>query len=179
MNSVNRRVLFGTSVFSFFGLLGTIVLVDNWVVSLPLILTYAVLVYDTFFSVRYFSAITPVNDSVQNFFDLILIISYGLIALNLNNPLGFMASTSGMFLIATGKYIVLRQRIGGSTILSRKVHIDILGAVGYGLCTVPIFFGWIWQASWVLFIAYTMVNIQILWRNPLYPYTKPANQENT
>ena len=175
-NSVYRRTIIGVALFGLFGLFAVTMLIHDWTAALPLVLTYAVLVYDTFFSLRYFTAITPTMDRTQKLFDYALILSYGAIALNLNNPLGFMASMSVMFLIASGKYIFLRKKIGPSEIIFRKIRIDIFGAIGYGLCTVPIFFGWIWQASWALFIGYVLANVQILWHHPLYPYNRPDSK---
>lgn len=167
-----RRAIIGTVVFSLFGIFGSLYFVHDWVLSLPLILTYAALIYDTFFSVRYFSTITPADDTIQKIFDVLLIICYAVIALNIANPLRFMYAMAVMFIFATGKYFFLRRRIGISIILARKIHVDIIGAVAYSLVTIPIFLGLVWQASWLLLILYIIANIQILWRNPLYPFTR-------
>lgn len=171
---IQHRTVLSTTLLGVFGLAGIILFVRDWTVSLSLVLMYAALVYDTFFSIRYFSSVTSPADRVQQVFDLVLIICYAAIAWNFAHPLGFMYGLSIMFAVASLKYVVLRRRIGPSEILRRKINIDVIGVVAFSAATIPMLYGWIWQVSWALLLLYCIVNVQILWRNPLYPYSAPV-----
>lgn len=161
------RATIAVILFVIAGVIGGLTVGQDWATALPLIIIYAVLVIDTFFSIRFFAAITPTS-AAQNALDGLLAAMYILLALNFAQPTRFMFITATLFGVAVLKYVILYQRNHARTI-TRKIRIDVLGGVVFLLAAGALWFFPVPAVSWTLVGLNVVANIDVLWRHPLYP----------
>lgn len=154
----------------FFGVIALASLnsIDNWQKSWPLVVFYAVLILNTYFSVRTFASITPKENLGQHLIDLILAACLVLIALNFNSILNFIILTMLLFIVATLKYIYLTQLVGYSKLLYMKIRIDTLGILFCFLAVIGTMWGYGRQVSIIWLITFVLANVYVLWGNPHY-----------
>ena len=165
--SPSQKSLIACLLFIIFGLVGWFLSTSNTMHSLPLLLYYAVLVFNTFFSIRAFSAITPRN-SAQTAFDMVLVGIYCALAFSFASTVYFALFSALLFLVAVAKYVHLRKLIASSTLLERKIRIDVLGAL-LSVATLCIAVaGWPLGAAWILCIVFALASVYLLLINPMY-----------
>src|SRR3990167_5981304 len=100
-------------VASAFSLAGIISALFYSVVSpflLPHFIIYAVLVVNTYFSIRFWSALQP-QDSRQLLIDAVLVAAYLTLAFSMGEPTYFPLALAALFVLATFKYVLMRGRI--------------------------------------------------------------------
>jgi hypothetical protein len=168
MSYSKRRAIFATIIFSVAGILAWPLFVYDWHVSLPLAIFYALLVINTYPSVRLFSSIVPQDHGKHALADIILAISYLCVAASIGNPPQFAVCALVMFLIAAAKYTLMLYEIPHPHLIQRKVRIDLLGALMCAGILALMNFGWILSAAWMLAILFAAANIYVLRVNPLY-----------
>lgn len=131
-----ERAIAATIGFGAFGALTASTMVHNWSVAWPLVLFYAVLVADTYFSVRVFSNITPEGNSEQRTIDFIIVLTYLSLATQFEHPLGFALIATLLFLECIIKYKILANIAPKHrAFLRRKIILDWLGAL---FCTIAV-----------------------------------------
>lgn len=140
---------------------------DVSITSLFLLTYYAVLVLNTFFSIRTFSAITP-SHLLQTIFDATLLCGYVVLAFSFNSVLQFSIVSAVLFLVAIGKYIHLKHITAPSELLKRKVRMNALGALLSFSCAVLTLFSSSMVAASVLAVVFTAANVYVLYINPMY-----------
>jgi hypothetical protein len=146
--------------------------VQDWKNATPLIIFYAVIAINTFFSVRCFSSIIPPDNKLQWAIDICLLLSYILMALNMDNPLMFAFWAAILFSIAVLKYAALLSLTNYFTLLKYKVIIDSLGTLSCVLALGGIIFGYTLLAIWIWTIAFILANGFIFFIKPLYELPK-------
>lgn len=158
------------AVAVFFGLslLLAISSVTDWAKSWPLVLFYAVLLLNTYFSVRSFASITPKEHIGQQLIDFALVACMLLLLINLNSALNFIALTTLLFIIATLKYIFLSEIAGYSKLMYMKIRIDALGILFCFLTLLAALWGYPRQASIVWALIFVLANFYVLHWNPHY-----------
>lgn len=152
--------LAGTS--SFFGK-------QVWETPLGILLAviFALLVMHTFFSVRFFSALVK-SDSIQQVIDAILVALYLFLAFSMDDATTFFFVGFGLFSIATLKYIFLLKHVLYQKPLWRKIWIDLVGAVAWGMAFAGALLGFAGESAWALAIAFFLANAYLLLINPMY-----------
>ena len=166
MSSSTKKALFAVIFFASVGAFGWFQVADGYG-SLPLLAYYAVLLINTFFSIRTLSAITPTN-TVQTLFDVVLAALYCALALSFGSVLLFSGISASLFFIAIAKYVHLDRLIAKPKLLHRKIQINALGALlsllAFGMAT----FGPIDISAWTLCVVFSLANIYLLAINPMY-----------
>lgn len=162
-----RRAL---AVMAFFGLWGASAtfFISNWYKAWPLVFFYALLVLNTYFSVRTFASITPKEHLGQQCMDALLGVWLLLAPLSFNAPLYFVLITTALFIAATMKYIFLVPIVGFSRLLHMKIRIDTLGILLCSLALLGVLAGYAYYATAVWSFIFLVANIYVLWWEPHY-----------
>lgn len=162
-----RRAAAAAGVFSIIGLIALTSVVD-WNKSWLLILFYALLVLNTYFSVRCFSSIAPRWEIKQELIDAALAVLYVMMVLNFNFAFNFVAISTLLFMVAVIKYVLLAEIIGYSKLLRRKIFTNTLGILLCFLTLIGILWGYGSQALPIWVAAFALTNIYLLLLKPLY-----------
>lgn len=150
--------------------------VQDWKNATPLIIFYAVITINTLFSVRCFSSIIPPDNKLQWTMDICLLLSYILMALNLDNPLRFTVWAAVLFFIAVLKYAALLPLLTNYlTLLKYKIIIDSLGTLSCVLALGGVIFGYPLVTIWLWTVVFVIANIFIFFIKPLYKLPKIIN----
>src|SRR3989344_1693059 len=166
INPAAKSVL-ATSAFS---LAGVISVLFYSVVSpflLPHFIIYAILVLNTYFSIRFWSALQPA-DIRQTLIDGVLVLAYLVLAFSMGEPMYFAFAAFALFALATFKYVLMRGRTSYEAIVERKTGIDALGALACAVLTLGMFLGYPLEATWLFAIGFTLANVYLLFIRPMY-----------
>ncbi len=170
--SPQKKALLVTIVFGVAGILGTIFLVSDWIQSLPLVIFYAILTINTYFSIELFSGIVPPTDSFQKNLDALLFLCYLVLAWNLNSPLFFTLTTLILFIVAPTKYTALLYTLPYPKLLKRKILIDLCGTMLSALTLIGIFLGHARASVWIFCAIFALANFIFLVIKPMYRLDK-------
>jgi hypothetical protein len=140
---------------------------------LPHAIFLAVLLLNTFFSIRFFANIQP-NDRAQMLMDIALAIIYILLALTLGHPISFALSALALFILSPAKYALMLEVIPHTKLLKKKILINLLGAGACTLLLTSAFFEYPLFGAWAFATAFALANVYLLYVNPMYrlPDTK-------
>ena len=167
-----RRAWFAISGFAVWAL-AVAYTFDIYPYSVSITLFYALLLLNTFFSVRTFATVTPKEHPGQNMWDIVLGLLFMALPFVFSSPILFVFLTLLLFVTATLKYIFLIPVVGFSKLLFQKIRIDTLGIL---LC-VLVLGGIIMGFPDISLIAWTVMffiaNVYVIWYMPLY---RPENQ---
>lgn len=133
----------------------------------PQLLFYAVLVVNTFLSVRFYSKIQPENIS-QAIVDFVLVVTYLALALSLGRPVEFALAAFVLFAVAPVKYLLMRGLIPYDALLRRKILIDISGTVFCAAVFAGTVAGYPLESAWVLGVGFALANVYHLIIHPMY-----------
>ena len=153
-----------------FSLAGTISALFYSTVSpflLPHFIIYAVLVVNTYFSIRFWSALQP-QDSRQLLIDAVLVAAYLTLAFSMGEPTHFPLALAALFVLATFKYVLMRGRILYEAVVERKIRIDALGALACAVLIVGAFLGYAFEAAWLFALGFALANVYLLFIRPMY-----------
>lgn len=163
------RALLVLAVLIVCGGLSAWLMVTDWSISLPLVIGYAMLLFNTYFSIRYFSSRQAARDYRQWISDAALVIIYLLLAFSLDDAMYFVGLTALLFVVATLKYVELFGHAPVHTPLRRKIRVDSLGIVVTTVAALTM----LWSTydrivTWVMIIFFIIANLDVLWVRPLY-----------
>ena len=156
-----------TLIFSIAGLIGAWISDADWSVRLPTAMFYAVLVLNTFYSVRFFSLLPPLNRD-ERVIDGVLAIIYIVLAFSIGSVVLFSFVSMMLFAAATTKYILLLGIVERTDILRRKIAIDTLGLA---LCTATFagaILGYPLASAWLQAGIFVVANVYLLAIRPMY-----------
>ena len=156
-----------TIAFSLAGLISVLFYASVSPVLLPHVIFYAVLVVNTFFSVRFFSHIAPENKS-QFAIDTVLVILYLALASSMGYPFTFAFFALCLFIAASSKYPLLLLVISQTNVLKRKILIDLMGTAACAAVLGATVAGYPLEAAWAAAIGFTLGNVYFLLINPMY-----------
>jgi len=167
--SAERKAFAATVGFGLFGAITATLMVKNWGAAWPLVFFYAVLVFNTYFSVRAFSTIAPRRNPIQSFIDLTVVILYLGLATQFENPLNFTLLATILFLACLIKYTLLTGLVPHyRKFLRRKIFLDWLGVL---LCILAMI-GVAMHYSYVTTVAFALINaianVYLLFIKPFY-----------
>ena len=158
---------FATTAFSLAGIASVLFYSIVSPFLLPHFIIYAVLVVNTFFSIRFWGALQP-QDLRQLIVDAILVLAYLVFAFSIGEPLYFALAALGLFIAATIKYMLMRNRTPHGALVEHKIFLDALGAVACvallgGTLTV-----YALESAWLFAIGFTLANVYLLFIRPMY-----------
>lgn len=162
-----KRTTAVTIVFGIVAIISMNLIID-WTVSWPLVVFYATLLTNTYFSVRSFASITPREHLGQQLIDATLAACMFLMALSFNSVLNFTILATLLFIVATLKYVFLTQLAGYSKLLYMKIRIDALGILFCFLAVLGVLFGYGSQTSIIWSAVFVLANFYVLWWKPHY-----------
>lgn len=138
-----------------------------WEYVIPHTIFYATLTLNTFFSVRFFTPITP-ESSFHTGIDLALAGAYIALALSIGIPMAFAFFALLVFVLAPAKYAQLLGRTPHDKTMRKKILIDLLGTL---LCTAVLgltIAGLEYKAAWILAAMFLAANVYLLAMRPMY-----------
>lgn len=161
-----RREIVATTIFALAGVAGTLSSGHPWSARLPTALFYAVLVFNTYFSIRFFSRLPPAGRD-EAVIDGVLVILYVVLAFSIGSILAFSFVSTLLFAVAVLKYYLLLGVVDRRGIL-RKMAIDGLGVL---LCAVAFAGSWLGYplpSAWLQALLFGLANIYLLAVRPMY-----------
>ncbi len=167
MTNPTVKTWLATGAFSLAGVASLLFLAPVSMYLLPHVIFYAVLVLNTFFSVRFFSGIAPENRS-QMQIDTVLVILYFLLAASLGRPIAFTFLALCLFIAASSKYPLLLLVIPQTDVLKRKILIDLLGTGACAAWLGATLLGYPYEAAWAMAILFSLANVYLLAIKPMY-----------
>ncbi len=166
MNSTAKSWL----VTSAFALAGIIAVFFYSIVSpflLPHVIIYSILVINTFFSIRFWSAFQP-KDARQLLIDAVLVVTYFTLAFSIGEPVYFALAALLLFIAAPLKYILMRGRTSHEALVEHKILLDSLGTLACISLVVGLFLGYPLEVTWLFALGFTLANLYLLFIRPMY-----------
>ncbi len=167
MENPAAKAWMATAAFALFGIASALFFSLVTEFLLPHSIFYALLVLNTFFSVRFFSGIL-VPSSRQFVVDAALVILYAALAYSLGNPAGFPLAATALFGFASLKYIIELGSNPYTAVLKRKITIDLLGAAFCAAIFVGALFGYPLESAWAFATIFALANVYLLLIRPMY-----------
>jgi hypothetical protein len=161
------RAIVATVVFTIALIAAFLLVPQPWAARLPNAVFYAVLVLNTFYSVRYFDA-QPPQDRDERVIDTLLAVDYLALAAAIGAPLWFALLSALLFALSIGKYVLLLPVLDHPQPLHRKIRINSLGLA---VCLATALGVWLvdpLRSAWAQAILFAAANVYLLWINPLY-----------
>jgi glycosyltransferase involved in cell wall biosynthesis len=157
-------------VTAFFGALGICgIFFHGYGHASPLLVVfYAVIVINTYYSIALFSRLVPDNDRKQNIVDAVLVATYAVLAFSFASPLAFTLAVTALFAVATLKYVLLMNILDHPMLLRRKIVIDSLGILLGLLASLGVFFGYKEASLLLLASIFFIANVILLFIKPMY-----------
>ena len=161
--------MLATVAFTLFGAL-LLFTVDNFLYALPALILYAMLVINTYFSIRCFSSITPENDNMAKIVDIGLALLYLALALKFNDIRHFLVIALFLLELATVKYIML---LGISApkhrnLVQNKILLETLGVISCSIALTLALLGYTSFSIWFLALLLLNANIYLIILRPFY-----------
>ena len=161
-------------MFIVFGIFGTFLAWPNLEQAWPLVLFYALLIWNDYFSIKHYSKIVPPHKSSQMIIDGFLVILHFLLIFSFNDPRNFYLVTTILFILATLKYSYDLPIVENSARLYRKIKIDTMGALASAIATTGILFGYTWTATISWTIIFAIASVYVICVDSLYKDTLGA-----
>jgi hypothetical protein len=167
------RAIVAAAAFALAGLAGFLLAPHPWLFKLPHALFYAVLVLNTFFSIRFFDALPP-QDRDERAIDAVLTVLYLVLAATIGWLVPFAFVATLLFAAATLKYVLLLPVMERHDILAPKIFIDGLGlAMCVAMLIGSLLFDPLWTA-WTAAVAFALANVYLLAIRPMYADPRAA-----
>lgn len=163
-----KKALWAFFCFGGIGIAGWLLAVPDWRMSLPLGIFYAILVVNTYFSVRLFARITPRDNKTQILFDTVLTILFIGVAASMGDVILFTFINLLLFIAAVAKYAFLLGMIPHPRLLRRKILVELSGVAACTLAFGGAVLGYPLISAWTLTIAFLAANIFLFFVKPLY-----------
>ncbi len=168
MSNPTTRAWVVSIFFTAAGLLSFFVIAPDTRYVWPNALFYAVIVINTFYSVRLFARIAPSSFS-QTAVDGLLVLSYLGLAFSLGREWAFPFFALCIFVAAPIKYVLMLGVVPHSDLLRKKLLIDLSGTA---MCAIAllgaVFLEYPLTAAWSLAIFFSLANIYLLAIRPMY-----------
>ncbi|MDO8514399.1 MAG: hypothetical protein Q7S50_02530 [bacterium] len=164
--SLNKTVA-ATITFALAGLISLLFFAAVSVYLLPHSIFYAVLVLNTFFSIRFFSRLIAPSPR-QTAVDAILVVLYIILAYSLGNAFAFPLVATCLFLVATAKYVIELDSNPHVSVLKRKISLDLLGAALCAATLGGVLAGNPLASAWILAAVFAAANVYLLFIRPMY-----------
>jgi len=167
MKDPTTKAWLATGAFALAGAVSFFVVAPISPYLLPHLIFYAVLVVNTFFSIRFFPRIAPENAS-QVAIDAVLVFLYLALAASIGRPVQFAFFALCLFIAASTKYPLLLLVIPQTNVLKRKILIDLMGTAACAVVLGATILGYAFGAAWAAAIGFTLANVYLLLIRPMY-----------
>lgn len=134
--------------------------------SPPLFAYYAVLIINTFLSIRTFGALAR-GSIAQSVLDIVLIFMYVLLAFSIWSATLFAAVSAVLFFVSIIKYVHLQRHVSTALLLSRKIRLNTLAAL-LSCVAFGISLGFPQLAAWLLGAAFVLASIYLFLTDSMY-----------
>lgn len=161
------KSVLATTAFSLAGIVSALFYSVVSPFLLPHFIIYALLVFNTYFSIRFWSALQPA-DIRQTLIDGVLVLAYLALAFSMGEPTYFVFAAFALFALATFKYVLMRGRTPYEAIVERKTGIDALGALACAVLIAGVLLGFALEATWLFAIGFALANVYLLLVKPMY-----------
>ncbi|MBI5469938.1 hypothetical protein HY968_01260 [Candidatus Kaiserbacteria bacterium] len=160
------RAWIAVAAFSLAGVLDLYFLAPSSQVVAPQAIFYALLVGNTYFSIRFFAPLIVISWK-QITVDCVLVVLYIVLALSLGYSLLFPLVATMLFLLATVKYAIELSGSLHADVFGRKMRIDMLAAA---LCAASFFMAFAYPqvSAWTLTGIFSAANVYLLFMSPMY-----------
>ncbi|MBI4085883.1 MAG: hypothetical protein HY433_01405 [Candidatus Liptonbacteria bacterium] len=164
-----RKAMLATAGFAFFGTL-FLFTVDNFLYALPALVFYAMLVINTYYSIRCFSSIASENDKIAKVIDIGLAVLYLALASAFDDIQRFLTIALFLFELATLKYIMLLKASAPEykNLIRNKILLDALGVISCSLALTLALLGYSFYSIWFLAMLLLAANIRLILIKPFY-----------
>ena len=166
--SAQQRAALATAVFAIAGIAGSFAAVDTWRAAWPCILFYAMILWNDYHSIAYFSTVISSKKVSQVVIDAALVILNIALAGFFREPKIFSAIGALFFAVATLKYANELSMIDKPELLYRKIVVDIAGTIGFAFLLLANLFGQGNIAMPVEAVLFSIATIYLILINPLY-----------
>ena len=174
--NATRLAACATVGFTAAAVAGSLWTVRDWASSWPLLGFYALLVINTFFSIRCFSSIAPRQAAPQIVIDCALVALYFYLAFQFANVTRFLWVSVVLFLVAILRHAFMLHTPGYVKLLTRKLLLNLLAAAGCGAALVGVAVG-LPQSLVIWLGGFLLANIYILLVSKMYyPIADDARQ---
>ncbi len=144
-----------------------------WLAPGPLTVTaatalfYAVLLVNTYFSIRFFNGLPPEGRD-ERVVDGALVAIYVALGLTIGRALPFAFLTLMLFAVAIAKYQLMKPMGVRRDILDGKIAIDACGLLLCTLATAGVWLGYPEPSVWAQAIVFALANVYLLAIKPMY-----------
>jgi hypothetical protein len=166
VEAVDKEIL-ATALFGATGIAGLLLSDAEWPARAPTALFYAVLVVNTWFSIRFFSRLPPIDRDETTIDGLLTVLYIGL-AFAIGRNIPFIAIAAVLFFAAVSKYALLLRIMNLPRTLRRKMAIDALGGLLCLVALVAALRGYEVESAWALALVFLAANIFLLLVQPMY-----------
>lgn len=166
-----KRAQISIIIFAAFGIFGVLIWLNDLANAWPLILFYALLLWNDYYSIRHFSKIISPRRISQIIIDSILVLLHFAAVLFFGIPWNFALIMILLFIMAILKYSWELSAVKDSRALFRKIKIDTLGAFITAGALVGISFGFPWRSILVWTLIFAGASVYVILVNPLYKDT--------
>ncbi|MDZ4227337.1 MAG: hypothetical protein U1D26_02550 [Patescibacteria group bacterium] len=167
LHNPSVRAFSATGVFAIAGILGFLYAPSTHFVW-PDALFYAIILINTFFSIRFFTRITPPSRA-QNLIDAALVVSYLALAFSLGHEWAFIFFALVVFIMAPIKYVLMLGVVPMESLLKKKLLIDLAGTVMCAAALIgAVLLDYPLTSAWAMAIIFTLANIYLLAIRPMY-----------
>jgi hypothetical protein len=166
IGTIDKAVL-ATGFFTAAGIAGLFLSGASWEERAPTALVYAVLVVNTWFSVRFFSRLPPI-DRNELAIDGLLTVLYVALAFAIGRIIPFIAIATVLFFVAVGKYALLLPVLNLPRTLRRKMFIDALGGLLSLSALIGALLGYELKSAWAFALIFLVANGFLLLVQPMY-----------
>jgi NhaP-type Na+/H+ or K+/H+ antiporter len=162
------RAAWVTAGFVALGIFGAMRSRDHLGQAWPQIGSFCLLVWNDFYSIRYFSSFLDAKKPFQMAIDCFLFLAHVFLAFNFANPLYFQVGLALLFCEATLKYSNELNSIERPERLYRKIAVDTIGTIGCVVATLGMVFGYVRIAAIAWVVLFALVSVYVVHLKPLY-----------
>lgn len=158
-----------TLLFVAAGIVGAIMSPDAGAAAVAVAngLFYAVLVVNTYFSIRFFTSLPPEGRD-ERVVDGVLVVIYVILGLSIGRVVLFTFASLVLFAVAMLKYQLMKKMGVNRDILDRKIVIDTCGLLLCSLAFLGAWLGYPVEAAWTQAIVFALANVYLLAIRPMY-----------
>jgi hypothetical protein len=171
-----RRAILATMLFAAAGIVGSFAVIHQWRAAWPEIVIYALVVWNDYRSIAYFSTVIEPDKLGQVIIDWILVILNLGLACFLNKPIWFLATIAAFFSIATMKYASELSRVPRPELLFRKVVVDLTGTIAAIGLLAGVLLGYGWVAMPLAVVVCLVGTLDAMYFRPLYEPPHPSRK---
>jgi hypothetical protein len=155
-------------MFCIFGVLGIALNLGGLHNYWPLLILYATLLWNDYFSIQHFSKIIPAHRTSQRIIDWSLVVLHFLLAISFGVPFNFTIVMTVLFVVATFKYSRDRVASENLPLLYRKIKMDALGAAFSAVTIIGVAIGFVRTTTIIWAVLFAGTTIYLMYIDPLY-----------